>query len=53
VLALGRGVAGRRAFTEQYAKISHIEDERVEAAEVIDIVREAAAVRNGWKMILA
>jgi hypothetical protein len=53
VLDLGRDVAGRRAFAEQYAKTSHIEDERVEAAEVIDIVREAAAVRNGWKMILA
>jgi hypothetical protein len=53
VLDLGKDVAERRAFAEKYAKTCHIEDERVEAAEVIDIVREAAAVRNGWKMILA
>jgi len=29
-----------------------ISDERVDAAEVAEIVREAAAARNGWKVIL-
>jgi hypothetical protein len=53
VLELGEGVAGRRAFAEQYADTSNIEDERIDTTEVVDIVREAAAVPNGWKVILA
>lgn len=28
-------------------------DERVDAAEVADLVRDAAVRRNGWKVILA
>jgi hypothetical protein len=45
--------AERRAAVEEFARDCSIPDDRVEATEVASILREAAAVRNGWKVILA
>jgi len=45
--------AGRQALAEEYERESRISDERIEAKEIAGIVREAAAARNGWKVILA
>lgn len=53
VFARGKSRAGRRALAEDYAERILISDERVDEAEVAGIVREAAAARNGWKVILA
>lgn len=44
--------ADRRALAEEYAGAVHVPDDRVDSAAVADIVREAAAARNGWKVIL-
>ena len=52
-LVRGKGAAERRALAEEYGGTVRISEERVDAAEVANIVREAAAVRNGWKVILA
>ena len=53
VLERGKGAAERCALAEEYSRTVRISEERVDAAEVASIVREAAAVRNGWKVILA
>ncbi len=53
VLERGRNPAERRALAEQFAHTASISDDRVDAAEVADIVRAAVEVRNGWKLILA
>jgi hypothetical protein len=53
VLDRGKGSVERRALAEEYGRAVRIADERADAAEVASIVREAAAVRNGWKVILA
>jgi hypothetical protein len=45
--------AGRQALAEEYGRESRISDERIDAEEIADIVRAAAAARNGWKVILA
>jgi len=37
---------------DEYAAISRINDERVDADEVFDILKEAVSVNNGWKRIL-
>lgn len=52
VLDRSRSPAGRRALADTFATTVRVPDERVDAAEVADIVREAAAARNGWKVIL-
>ena len=41
----------RLALAERFAAHPGISDESVEPAEVADIVREASAHRNGWKVI--
>lgn len=53
VLQRGKSPAERRALSEEYGRTARISEERADVAEVASIVREAAAVRNGWKVILA
>ena len=53
VLQRGKSPAERRALAEEYGRTAQISEERADVAEVASIVREAAAVRNGWKVILA
>ena len=53
ILVLGKTRAEREKLVEEYAAGSAPSDERVDGAEVVDIVRDAVATRNGWKRILA
>lgn len=53
VLARATGAAERRALAADYGVAPRISDERVDPAEVASIVTEAAAARNGWRVILA
>jgi hypothetical protein len=53
VLQRGKSPAERRALAEEYGRTAQISEERADVAEVASIVREAAAARNGWKVILA
>ncbi len=45
-------LADRAALAEVFERQVSIADDRVETAEVADIVREASGRRNGWKVIL-
>lgn len=49
----GKRPAERLALAEEYGREVRISEERVDDVEVASIVREAAAARNGWKVILA
>ena len=53
VLERGKRPAERLALAEEYGRSVRISEERVDAGEVANIVRAAAAARNGWKVILA
>jgi hypothetical protein len=53
VLERSKSVSGRRALAEEYGHKLSITDDRVDAVEVAGIVRQAANVRNGSKLILA
>jgi hypothetical protein len=53
VLERGKNPTQRLALAEEYCRVVRISDERVDSGEVTNIVREAAAARNGWKIILA
>jgi hypothetical protein len=53
VLQRGKSPAKRRALAEEYGRTAQISEERADVGEVASIVREAAAARNGWKVILA
>jgi hypothetical protein len=53
VLARAKNPASRRALAAEYAGSVRISEERVDATEVAGIVAQAAAARNGWKVILA
>jgi len=53
ISALAGSVAERKALLEEHANSSLPDDERVDHAEYLDILREAVAARNGWKRILA
>jgi hypothetical protein len=53
VLERGRAPADRRQLADEFAKDVRISNERVDPAEIGSIVQAAAAVRNGWKVILA
>lgn len=44
---------GREAFLDEYAITFTPSDNRVDARELVDILREAVSARNGWKRILA
>jgi hypothetical protein len=52
ILERGNNPAERRVLSEEYSRVVRISDERVATAEVVGIVRAAAAARNGWKVIL-
>jgi hypothetical protein len=52
VLARAKTPTERRALAQEYAAGAAIPDERVDSSEVGRIVIEAAAARNGWKLIL-
>ena len=49
---LGDTLPARRALLARFEAGPMPTDERVDAAELVDIVREAVAARNGWKRIL-
>src|ERR1043166_2370351 len=53
ILALGSGPVERTRLLDQLAKGSMPGDERVDAVEYVEILREACSARNGWKRILA
>ena len=53
ILLLGASRAERLRLADELAQESTPGDETVVADEYLDIVREAAAARNGWKGILA
>jgi hypothetical protein len=46
-------IKDRPAMIEEYAHTFTPSDEHVDHDELVDILREAARVRNGWKHILA
>jgi hypothetical protein len=50
--ALGDGPRGRQELLAEHEQGSMPPDERVDAVEYVDILREAVAARNGWKRIL-
>ena len=45
-------LADRAGLAEDFGRELRVADDRVDAAEVADIVREASGRRNGWKIIL-
>lgn len=53
VLARGKGTGERLALAAEYGAEPRISEERVDPVEVASIVTEAAAARNGWKVILS
>jgi hypothetical protein len=53
VLERAKTPSERRALAADYGSTVRISEERVDPAEVATIVAEAAAARNGWKVILA
>ena len=53
VLERATSPSERRALAADYGSTVRISEERVDPAEVAGIVAEAAAARNGWKVILA
>ena len=53
VLERATSPSERRALAADYGSTVRISEERVDPAEVAGIVAEAAAARNGWKIILA
>jgi hypothetical protein len=52
VLELGNSLAARRVLLSEIEEAPAPPDDRVGQDEYIDILREAIAVRNGWKRIL-
>ena len=53
VLERGKSPSVRRSLAADYGRTVRISEERVDLAEIAGIVAEAAAARNGWKVILA
>lgn len=53
VLERAKSPSQRRALAAEYGSAVRISDERADPTEVAAIVAEAAAARNGWKVILA
>ena len=52
ILTLGKGRADRRMRLVELEQMPMPADERVDAAEYVDVLREAIEARNGWKHIL-
>ncbi len=53
IIGLARTPAARTSLVEDLARGPFPSDERVDPVEYLDIVREAAGMRNGWKRILS
>jgi len=53
IVELGETRAARLVLVDELAAGSRPPDERVEGDEYADVLREAAAARNGWRHILA
>jgi hypothetical protein len=53
IVVLAKGAADRTALVEEHLARGGFTDDRVDAAEYADILREAVRARNGWKRILA
>jgi len=53
IVDLARTPATRMSLVEDLARGPLPSDERVDPMEYLDIVREAAGMRNGWKRILS
>jgi hypothetical protein len=53
IVEQAQGTADRRSLLAQYALSPKPSDETVDSAELLDILTEAVAARNGWKRILA
>lgn len=53
IVARAKSPADRRALAVEYGSKRRISADRVDPAEVGNIVTEAATARNGWKVILA
>jgi hypothetical protein len=53
VVELSPKLGGRPALIDEYVDVFTPNDEDVDHEELIDILREAARARNGWKHILA
>lgn len=49
---LGAGLRARQSLLAEYAQGPMPADDRVEAGEYLNILREAVVARNGWKRIL-
>lgn len=52
VVERARGMEGRRRLGEGFKAHDHFSDPRVDQDELTTIVRKAASVRNGWRVIL-
>jgi hypothetical protein len=52
IIELGETRSARSRLLSEHAEEQMPPDDRVEGAEYVDILREAVAVRNGWKRIL-
>jgi len=53
ILALAKGPTHRRELGAEFGSVVRFAEERVDFAEVANIVADAASARNGWKVILA
>lgn len=53
VLVQAKNAAQRRSLAAEYGTLARISARSVDPPEVADILGEAAAARNGWKVILA
>ena len=53
LIGRAKSLVERRPLAKEYSRAPRIADDRVDAAEVSSIIQEAAAARNGWKVILA
>lgn len=53
IVARAKSPAERRALAVEYGSTRRISADRVDPAEVANIVTEATSARNGWKVILA
>ncbi len=52
LVVLGDGISARKTLLAAHGDEFALSDDRVDADEYLDILREAVAARNGWKIIL-
>src|SRR5439155_27101870 len=53
ILAQATGASERCELVEELAESAVPDDDRIDAVEYLDILREATAARNEWRRILA